>query len=152
VGAFLRLGWTEPAHELLAFFREMTRPEGWNQWPEVVARDAREPRFLGDLPHTWVGSDYVRSFLDGFAYTRSGDGALVVGAGIPEAWLAEGPIAVRGLRTEHGTLDITMRREEDATAVELGGDLVVPAAGIEVCTPAGRRLVHEIPTRIVIVP
>ena len=28
------------------------------------------PQFLGDLPHTWVGSDFVRSVLDMLAYER----------------------------------------------------------------------------------
>ena len=39
------------------------RPAAWNQWPEVVHRDSLAPKFLGDLPHTWVGSDFVRSLL-----------------------------------------------------------------------------------------
>ena len=48
-------------------------PAGWNQWAEVVVRDAREPRFIGDMPHGWVASDYIRSVLDLFAYERESD-------------------------------------------------------------------------------
>ena len=51
-----------------------SRPAGWNQWAEVVGREAREPRFVGDMPHGWVASDYIRSVLDLFAYERE-DGA-----------------------------------------------------------------------------
>src|SRR5439155_1381771 len=54
VGTFVRLGWRERAHELLEFFLAGRRPASWNQWPEVVGRDPRQPRFVGDLPHGWV--------------------------------------------------------------------------------------------------
>src|SRR5436305_10507008 len=43
--------------------------------PEVVYKDLRAPNFLGDLPHTWVGSDFIRSFLDLLAYERDSDQA-----------------------------------------------------------------------------
>ena len=59
----------------------------------------RKPFFLGDLPHAWVASDYVRSVLDMFAYEREADDALVIAAGIPEAWLDGEGVSVRGLRT-----------------------------------------------------
>ncbi|MFO7655172.1 MAG: discoidin domain-containing protein [Candidatus Krumholzibacteriia bacterium] len=64
VGAFARLGWTDRARELLAFFMDHRRPEGWRQWAEVVGREERQSRFLGDMPHTWVGSDYIRAVLE----------------------------------------------------------------------------------------
>ena len=83
----MRLGWRDRAHELLEFFMAGRRPPAWNQWAEVVGRDARQPRFVGDLPHGWVASDYIRSALDLFAYERDGDGALVLAAGVPPAWL-----------------------------------------------------------------
>ena len=67
VGAFVRLGWRERAHELLDFFFADRRPAGWNQWAEVVWREPRAPRFIGDMPHAWVGADYIRSVLDLFA-------------------------------------------------------------------------------------
>ena len=87
VGTFVRLGWRQRAHELLAFFMADRRPAGWNQWAEVVGRDARKPRFVGDIPHAWIESDYIRSVLDLFAYERDEDHALVLGAGVPMSWL-----------------------------------------------------------------
>jgi hypothetical protein len=82
VGAFTRLGQPERAHAMLDFFFKDQRPRGWNQWAEVVLPDAREPRFLGDMPHAWVSSDYIRSALDLFAFDREAQGALVIGAGL----------------------------------------------------------------------
>ena len=80
----------------LDFFFADRRPAGWNQWAEVVGREPRAPRFIGDMPHAWVGSDFIRSVLDLFAYERAEDGALVLAAGIPAGWLRGGPgVAVR---------------------------------------------------------
>ena len=58
----------ERAQEAVAYFYADRRPKAWNQWAEVVVRDAREPRFVGDMPHGWVASDHIRSVLDLFAY------------------------------------------------------------------------------------
>jgi hypothetical protein len=136
VGAFVRLGWKDRAHELLDFFLQHVRPAAWNAWAEVVWRDPLTPRFIGDLPHTWVGSDYIRSILDLFAYEREDDRALVVGAGIPAAW-ARDPAGVRarGLRSRWGSLDLEVHAEGDSARVRLGGDLVIPAGGIIVVSP-----------------
>ena len=41
-------------------------------------RDAREPRFLGDMPHGWVASDQIRSVLDLFAYEDESESSLVL--------------------------------------------------------------------------
>jgi hypothetical protein len=62
-------------------------PAAWNQWAEVVGRDARKVRFVGDMPHAWIASDFIRAVLDLFAYERSGDHALVLAAGVPPEWL-----------------------------------------------------------------
>jgi hypothetical protein len=111
VGAFVRLGWKERAHELLDFYLADRRPLPWNGWPEVVTRDPRAPRFLGDLPHGWVASDFIRSVLDLFAYEDRDERALVLGAGVPESWLdrPEG-VAVRRLATPWGELSYRLER------------------------------------------
>ena len=105
VGALTRLGWPERAHAMLDFFFKDQRPRGWNQWAEVVLPDPREPRFLGDMPHAWVSSDYIRSALELFAYEREADDALVIGAGLRSGWLDAGEIALSGLSTPYGRLD-----------------------------------------------
>ncbi len=137
VGSFLRLGWKERAHEAMDLFFSHRRPAAWNHWAEVVFRDPASPRFIGDMPHTWVGSDFIRSVLDLFAYERDADDALVLGAGIPAEWAREAPgVEVRGLRTYHGPLDLTVRAEGSAVRVEVGGEgLRVPPGGVVVRTP-----------------
>ena len=109
--ALLRLGWKERALALLAWLIGDQRPPAWRQWPEVSTRDPRAPRFLGDLPHGWVASSFVRALRRLVAYERDDDGALVVAAGIPEAWVREAPgVRVRGLPTHFGVLDLELAR------------------------------------------
>ena len=88
VGAFVRLGWRGRANALFDYFMADRRPAGWNQWAEVVGRKPREARFIGDMPHAWVASDYINALLDMLAYERAADRALVIAAGVPDAWLA----------------------------------------------------------------
>lgn len=118
IGSFVRLGWRDRIDELLAFFMADRRPHGWNQWAEVVGREPREVRFIGDMPHAWVASDFVRGALDMFAWDRRDDQALVLGGGLSAGWLSGPGSAIRGLVTPYGTLDFAMRgspRSLDAT-------------------------------------
>jgi hypothetical protein len=130
VAAFVRLGWRARAHELLDFFLRDRRPLAWNGWAEVVGRDAREPRFVGDMPHGWISSDFIRSALDLFAYEREADHALVLGAGIPRAWLAGRGVAVGGLRTPYGSLGYRMRDEKARLRIEVNAGLAMPPGGL----------------------
>jgi hypothetical protein len=140
VAAFVRLGWRERAHELLNFFMEGRRPAAWNQWPEVVGRDPRAVRFIGDLPHAWVASDYIRSVLDLFAYER-GDGAMVLAGGVPGPWLDRAGIALRGLRTPYGTLNYSLVRISDRIAeLTLTATGRVPPGGFVLAGPWSRPL------------
>ena len=129
VAAFVRLGWRERAWEATEFFFSDRRPQAWNQWAEVVSATPREPFFLGDLPHAWVGSDFVRSALDMFAYVREVDDSIVLAAGVPAAWLEEG-VAIRGLRTPQGTLGYALRRDGDALVLQVDQDSGLPEGGL----------------------
>jgi hypothetical protein len=142
VGTFVRLGEKRRALAMLDFFFQGQRPAVWNQWAEVVWRDPSTPKFIGDMPHTWVGSDYIRSVLDCFAYDRASDSALVVGAGIAEPWVRDAPgVTVWGLPTIYGRLDYHMRAESDTVRAWVGGTVRMPRGGIVVRSPLDRRVV-----------
>jgi hypothetical protein len=137
VGAFVRLGWRDRANELLAYFFDDRRPQAWNGWAEVVGRDAREHRFIGDMPHAWISSDYIRSALELFAYDDDAAGALVIAAGIPEAWLDGSGVSVRGLRTPYGQVSYAIRRDAGELVLEIDGD--IPPGGFVLPWPLSSR-------------
>ncbi len=140
LGAFVRLGWRDRAHEHLAWFLAQRRPVGWRHWAEVVCREERAPRFLGDMPHTWVGSDYIRSVLDMLCYEDRADEALVLAAGVPASWLAQGGITVGDLPTPYGRLSYGLRRERRSVVMDIGGGLLIPPGGLVLRPPvAGAR-------------
>jgi hypothetical protein len=136
VGTFVRLGWRARAEELVDFFLAGRRPAAWNQWPEVVWHDPRAPKFLGDLPHAWVGSDFLRSFLDLFAYEREADQALVLGAGIPPAWAGspEG-VGIRDLATPYGRLSYHLQAVGETVTVRIEAGLTPPPGGLAISWP-----------------
>ena len=142
IGTFVRLGWKERAHELLEFFMEYRRPPAWNGWAEVVWPDPRALRFIGDMPHTWVGSDFLRSAADMIAYEREEDQALVVGAGLPADWVESAPgVSVKGFHSHYGSLDVSLRAEGGSSVrVSIAGDLEVPPGGIVLMSPLARPL------------
>ncbi|GMV58011.1 MAG: hypothetical protein AMXMBFR72_11230 [Betaproteobacteria bacterium] len=134
IGAFVRMGQPARAHAMLDFFFADRRPAGWNQWAEAVMREYRQPKFLGDMPHAWVGSDYVRSALDLFAYENEADMSLVIGAGWKREWLDEG-LAVRGLATAYGVLDMRLDRVGSAWRFTLERPLPGARGGVRLVWP-----------------
>ncbi|MDL5366402.1 discoidin domain-containing protein [Xanthomonas sp. NCPPB 2654] len=130
VAAFVRLGWRERAWDATQFFFKDRAPQPWNQWAEVVSRTPRKPFFVGDLPHAWVGSDFVRSVLDMFAYARDVDDSLVLAAGVPAAWFDGKGIAIQDLRTPQGELSYQLRRQKNRLTLGISGGLRVPSGGL----------------------
>jgi hypothetical protein len=144
IGALIRLGDRTHALELLDRFLLDRRPLAWNGWAEVVRTSYRKPGFIGDMPHAWVASDFIRSVLDAVAYERE-DGAIVVGAGVPARWL---PLHVGPLPTASGAIDARMRREGASVVVELTGT----ATNVVVVSPfdaTKSERVDALPARVV---
>ena len=136
VGVNVQLGQRARAHELLDFFFQGQRPAAWHQWAEVVYRDPKTPKFIGDMPHTWVGSDYIRSFLDMFAFERESDSSLVIAAGVRDEWVREEPgIRVSNLSTEYGPINYDMRAVGKVVTINLRTGLRMPPGGIVVYSP-----------------
>ena len=168
LGAFARLAlgdrrWRDRAHEALSWFRQHLRPPAWNGWAEAVHRDARAPRFLGDLPHGWVGTDYARSLLDLFAFERREGGggkrreggseggsagpALVIGAGIPLEWIGEGSegVTIQNLDTPWGPLAYRLWGAREGHRYEIAEGIAIPPGGLVVVAP---RLVPGLVARV----
>ena len=136
IGSFVRLGHPERAHALLDFFFRDQRPAGWNHWAEVVWRDPDMPRFIGDMPHTWVGSDYVNAVRSMFVYERESDNALILAAAVDPEWLESPGVTVGGFPTEYGAISYTLKRENGRTVLDVQGPLDPAPAHIVFCCPA----------------
>jgi hypothetical protein len=136
IASFVRLGWRDRVNDLIAFFFADRRPAAWNQWAEVVGHDARKPRFVGDMPHAWIASDFVRSALDMFAYDRASDGSMVLAAGVQPAWLEGTGIAVHDLRTPYGRLGYTLTAKGGNVTLTLTQP-IHPPGGLILSLPSG---------------
>ncbi|WP_437206578.1 discoidin domain-containing protein [Planctomicrobium sp. SH664] len=137
IGALVRLGMRNEAVELLQFYLNDRRPRQWNQWPEISWRKRRTPGHLGDLPHTWIGAEFMLSFTSLLAYECPVSEALIVGAGIPGDWLqsSEG-VSVQQLPTRWGPLNLKLRSPSPRQIeVEVSGLDHVPPGGIRIRPP-----------------
>jgi hypothetical protein len=76
------------------------------------------------------------------AYERRDDAALVLAAGVPEAWVREAPgVRVRGLPTYFGPLDYTLHAASaERIDVTLGSALRWPPGGVIIVSPFARPL------------
>jgi hypothetical protein len=133
--AFVRLGQRENAAALLALALADQRPPGWRAWPEILWRDRARGAFLGDTPHGWAAATFAHALRTMLVYERESDGALVVAAGVPAEWLADGGrIRAARLPTWWGPLDLELWREPDgAVRARLAG--AAPPGGVVLAPP-----------------
>lgn len=123
IGALIRLGYREWAHKTLDFFMPHRRPQGWRHWAECVFKDPLKPAFIGDMPHTWVGSDFVRSVRSMIAYERE-DGALVLGGGWRFDWMHHpGETKIVDMPTEFGKISFSAHRSGYRLFIRIEGDV-----------------------------
>jgi hypothetical protein len=135
IASFVRLGWRDRIGQLLTFFFADRRPAAWNQWAEVVGRDPRKPRFVGDMPHAWIASDFLRSAYDLFAYERPKDQALVLAGGIPAEWVKGHGVGIERLRTPYGLLSYSLREQGKQLELRVEGGVTVPPGGLVLAWP-----------------
>jgi F5/8 type C domain len=142
IGALVRLGRRRDALELMEFMLADRRIPAWNQWPEISWRDLSGPSFIGDLPHTWIGAEYILAICTLFAYERLADDTLIIAAGVAEEWLSDGfEVRVENLPTYFGNISYSLRFDgPGALRLKLGGDLVPPPGGILVKPPMPRPI------------
>jgi hypothetical protein len=141
VDMFVHLGDRARATELFNYLMRDRRPSQWNHWAEIVWKDSTAPKNIGDMPHSWAGSDFLRAVRSMFVYERDRDTSLLLGAGIPASWLEDSTgVSVKGLPTYYGRLNCAMIKRGDHVTVEIGGDVAMPPGGIILVPPLTRPL------------
>ena len=122
--AFVRLGHRQRALNMLRVFTyDSARPPAWNHLAEVVHGRYRTPSYIGDMPHTWVGSGYISAVRALFAYEERD--RLILAAGIDPDWIADG-IRVHGLPTSFGEIHYNIRRDNGRIRMTLEGEAAPP--------------------------
>lgn len=141
IGSFILLDQPERAHELIEFFLHDQRPQGWNQWAEVVWKEYRIPRYIGDMPHTWVGSDFINAIRAMFVYENEFDQSLVLASALYQDWIdsPEG-MSVENLPTYYGEISYSIKKENNKYLFSISGDVKLPANGIKIKNFNGSKL------------
>lgn len=112
VTAMIRLGRPDRAMEMMAWYFDHQRPTGWNHWAEVVYSTERQAEYIGDMPHTWVGSDYVSAVRHMLCYEDNE--RLVLMASTPASWYSGEGLLVEHMPTRFGPVNLRARVAEGA--------------------------------------
>jgi hypothetical protein len=118
------------------------RPFEWQVLAEVVHSRLRFPRYLGDMPHTWIGAEYARTIFG--MLMREDDETLQLLPGAPPSWVAGPGLHVDRLPTAYGPLTLSARRRDDTLDVSLGSGLRAGSA-VRVWWPSRTR-----PSRVIV--
>lgn len=118
VGSFVRLNQPEQAHAILRWFWTISRPAGFRHWAEVVWHDPKMPRFIGDMPHTWVGSDFLRSVRN-FLIVEHNDRLVYAPALLPE-WVKDPHgVGIEAMPTRFGRATYHVQRTADGKTIRV---------------------------------
>ncbi len=134
--SYVHLDQPEAADELLQGLLHDRRPLEWQVLAEVVHSRLRFPRYLGDMPHTWIGAEYGRTLFG--MLMREDDDALSLLPGTPPSWLTGDGLAVERLPTAYGTLAMQARQHVGVLQVTLDKGLR-PDTAVRVWWPSRTR-------------
>ena len=121
--ALTTLGYRQEAfdlHEIL--FKDM-RPAHWNQFAEVVLSDSRRGVYIGDMPHTWVGSGYVNSVRGLILMEEDNRKTLNLLFGTPREWLVNDGISLSDFPTHFGNLMMKATWDDSDQRLNLNVDM-----------------------------
>jgi hypothetical protein len=117
INPFVSLGRYDAAFRLLSAALVGRRPSDWRHWAEVVWAVPRSPEYIGDMPHTWIGAEFVTAIRR--MLLRESDNTLELFRAVPDAWWEGEGITLHELPTTFGTANLRARRGQCQAAVEL---------------------------------
>lgn len=137
--AYLILGQKEKALRILRYFLTLTRPKEWNHWAEVVHFNYDEPKYVGDMPHSWEGAIYINFVRNLFVYEK--DDKLILGAGIDEGWLLrEKGVSVANMPTYYGAINYSIQKRENVLNIKVWGNVAEPPANFVFKSPLSAKI------------
>jgi hypothetical protein len=145
IGSFIMLNQPDKAHELINFFLKDQRPQGWHQWAEVVWKDYRHPAYIGDMPHTWCGSDFVNAVRSMFVYENELDKSLVIASALYQDWIdsPEG-MSIQNMPTYFGEISYSIKKDENRYIFDIKGDLKLPENGLKIQNFNGSKMPSKV--------
>jgi hypothetical protein len=133
IGSFILLDQPERAHQLIDYFLNDQMPHSWNAFAEVVWKDKRTPKFIGDIPHTWVGSDFINAIRSMFVYENEYDSSLVLAAALYQDWIdSPNGMSIENLPTYYGEISYSIKKENKKYIFKINGDVSLPENGIKI--------------------
>lgn len=145
IGSFIMLNQPERAHELIDYFLHDQRPQEWYHWAEVVWKDERNPQYIGDMPHTWVGSDFINAIRSMFVYENEYDSSLVLAGALYQDWIdAPEGMSVKNLPTYYGEISYSIKKDNNKYLFDISGDLKLPANGMKIQNFNGSKMPKKI--------
>ncbi len=124
------------AAELLNRLRANHYPPAWQAFAEVVRSPIRSVFYLGDMPHTWVGAEYVRAVIG--MLMHESDRGLELLPGTPPDWVAGQGLAIDRLATAFGPLTMSAQQDDTTLRMHLGPALS-PTTEVVVSWPTRQR-------------
>ena len=101
--AFILLNQRNKLYKMISKFFEWKHPRAWNHWAETITSDYRMPQYVGDMPHAWIGAEYI-NVIRNMLILEDGN-KLYLGKGIPYEWVAEGKnIVIKDMPTYFGKI------------------------------------------------
>lgn len=127
IGSFVLLDKPEIAHTIIDYFLQYQKPENWNHWAEIVWHNSKSPNFIGDMPHTWVGSDFINSIRNLFVYEDELNNSLIIAPALYDEWI-DNPngMSVKNLPTYYGKISYSIKNDDEKYTYEIYGDLKTP--------------------------
>ena len=118
--ALFYMGEKEKGLALLRFMLKCRRPLKWNELAEVVNSDYRFPGYFGDMPHTWIGAEYINSVRSLFVYETGGK--LILGHGVDEKWLTRKKgVSVKNMSTYYGDISYSIKKADNTLTIKVSG-------------------------------
>jgi len=114
---YVHLNQPRQANDVLMNFMRHRRPAQWQVLAEVVHSRLRHDIYLGDMPHTWVGAEYVRAIFG--MLMHEGDGGLHLLPGAPPEWVSGAGLRVSELPTAYGKLSMSAQQQGTTLRVAL---------------------------------
>jgi hypothetical protein len=141
IPALVDLGQKNQAKQVLDSITSHCRPRGWKHLAEVVFNEVRNGSYMGDMPHTWVGSAIVNSLR--YMLVHEAGNKLVLLKGAPDDWVEGDGIHIQNLPTHFGDFDMRARMKNNTLGVKLGGS-AAPKDGFIFFWPATKGEPKEV--------